>query len=123
MLYKLQYTNEYGQIVDSCGELEVNVAPSKSYVEEYDDLEKAKFAAKGFVDKNPLMACVISSDDNGEEIIISADKSKIDIALENKKALDKSVFMKANRDRKIKISILLIIILLIGLTVFIVSGS
>ena len=66
-MYKLFYTNEYGQIVNADAVLEVNVSASQSYSESYGSFDSAKSIAEKFVKKNPAMACIISPGENGED--------------------------------------------------------
>jgi len=80
MEYKLFYLGKYGKIAYSNGELISGNKNETDYYEIYTNLDEAKTKAKIFVDKYPLMSCSISNDENDDEIIITADKEKLDKA-------------------------------------------
>jgi len=84
MKYKLYYTNEYGQLLYPNGEFFNNEVGEVDCYESFDDLKEAKLKGNNFLEKFPLMSCVIRDDDN-LEITLSADVDKLQKAIEGKK--------------------------------------
>ena len=96
MKYKLHYTNEFGQIVKQDGSPDLARSLNEVYSESYSDIEQAKTKAKYFLVAHPLMACIISPGENGEDqLVLSASSKDIEKALERQKCENRKLFWKA----------------------------
>jgi len=114
--YKLYYLNKFGQMTCS----DDNLCHKKNCFEIYTTLDEAKVKAKIFVDKNPIMSCVIFDDEDNQEIIIEAEKEKVEKAWQEEHEKNRLLFEAYEKKQKrfkyfvFSVLIFLILFLLIG---------
>jgi len=100
--YKLYYLNKFGQLSYPNGKaiLRTEIRTENDYFEVYADLDKAKAKAKIYVAQYPIMSCVIFDEEDNQEIIIEAEKEKVEQAWKEENEKNRPLFEAYEKKQK-----------------------